>query len=420
MLVLAISILSVLAIVNYQIGNKGLFYPPLVFCLVWVADLVVFWIAGDFFYSLSAKTLSIFVCGCFAFSLGSWLTLFLPEGTPEKSEPLSASSRRILNLLVLLVVAALPLFYHWIRSITSGYGSNLLMAARAATLDEANDNAVSSLFWNLATLSIIAAMIAFYERGKKRLWIALGCTLILNLLTGGRSGVVTLILSLICIDWIKNRRLRWKPLAAMVLVFVISFGLIAIYVQKGSARADASLAENLMPVAQGFVQYAAGGLPAFSQVVEHPNLVVHNWQIYRPAQQMLNRLGARFDVPDLRADFLTVGPDGLQQNIYTLYFAYIDLGWPVTMFVMVGHGFLAALVYRRALLGGKVATLSYGYLFAELVLSPYNELLFMGMNFIVKLLLGSWVIYYLPDQWGQFRRFVRESVQADLKSATAR
>src|SRR5712691_3232425 len=239
MLFLTIATLSALAFVNYRLGNKAIFYPAVVLCSVWAADLILVWMSGDFFYPLSPETLVIFLCGCLAFSLGSWLVLLWPQRKAGEIRPSPRPYNWTLNLLVLMIVVAVPFCYYWIRSFTSGYGSNLLLAARVALLEETNEEDTGSIiFNNLASLSIMVAMIAFYEsdHGKKRSFIAIGSALALNLLTGGRAGIVSLIFALVCLDWIKNRRIHWKRLAVMFLMFVISFSVIAIYLGKAGAR----------------------------------------------------------------------------------------------------------------------------------------------------------------------------------------
>src|SRR6266567_2060654 len=126
MLFLAISILCLMAVANYRIGDKKLFYPPVVFCFVWAADLTLVWLAGNSFYPLSTATLFIFVFGALAFSLGACVALCRPQKTPARNRDPIKSSGRVLSLLVLVIVAGIPFFYRWITGLTSGYGANLL------------------------------------------------------------------------------------------------------------------------------------------------------------------------------------------------------------------------------------------------------------------------------------------------------
>src|SRR4051794_39245522 len=55
MLLIAILTLLTIAALNYCLA-KRLFYPPLVFCLVWAVDLAIVALAGRFFYPISEQT----------------------------------------------------------------------------------------------------------------------------------------------------------------------------------------------------------------------------------------------------------------------------------------------------------------------------------------------------------------------------
>src|SRR5579863_4359098 len=114
MLFLAILILTLLVFVNYIIGRRSIFYPPLVFCCVWAGTLVVIWIAGDFYYPLLPETLLIFACGGLAFSVGSALALGLPPLRLRNEQAFSRSSNRILGVLLLLVLLGTPFAFRWV------------------------------------------------------------------------------------------------------------------------------------------------------------------------------------------------------------------------------------------------------------------------------------------------------------------
>src|SRR2546423_13795814 len=171
MFLLVVVILVVLAFANYRIGQKAVFYPPLVFCVVWALDLILVWMAGDFFYSISTETLFLILCGGLAFSVGSWSTFFCPGKKRDNYKDLAQSSSRIVSMLVALIVLAVPFCYRWIVGFTSRYDGNLFLAARRAFLDQGNEIDLGSiLFSNIIVLAMAVAMIAFFEKdhGKKR------------------------------------------------------------------------------------------------------------------------------------------------------------------------------------------------------------------------------------------------------------
>jgi len=413
MLLLTILILSTLTAVNYRIGRGLLLFPPTVFCLFWTLDLILVWLAGNFFYPLSSESLVFFICGAFIFSCGAWLALVCPLNKLSSDSALPKSSNRPLSVLTALIVVSVPFCYYWIVGFSAGLGSNLLLSARRALIEEMDEpDAATSLFNNIVGLSMMVALLAFHERAKggKRSFLAIVASLALNLLSGGRSGIVALLIGLFCIDWIKTRRIRWKPLAAIALTFVLAFGMMAVYLQKGDARTDAPIAENAVPVLNGFVLYAAGGLVAFDRVLRQPNIVPHNWQINRFFLQTMNKIGGRFVVPALAADYVTVGPDYLLTNVYTFYFAYIDLG-PVGMMSVISFiSFIITIFYRRAIGGSRVSTLLFSALLGGLILSVFNESLLFNLNFLLKLWLFSWLFYRLPDSLAVLSNLVRRSV----------
>jgi oligosaccharide repeat unit polymerase len=410
--------IALLAFANYRIGGKAAFYPPVIFCFVWIAALMLCWISGDFFYPLSAETLAIYLCGCVAFSIGSWLVLLLPRRTAMQPDEISKTSNHILTVLVALVVIAAPFCYRWLMDFASGPGEGgYLRAVYTILSQDANqrDSRVS-LVLNIVSFSNVVALCAFFERdrGKKRAVIAVVAAFVLNVMTGGRTGFTTLILALVCIDWLKTRRMRWKMIVAAFIVFLVASSAVAIYVQKGDARADASLVENAKPVAELFVYYGAGALVAFDQFVRDPNVVPVNWSIDRFFLQTLNKFGAHFDVPEVNAAFVTIGPTTPPQNIYTLYFAYWDLGKPGMIVLVVAIGFVITWFYQRAIAGEATASMLYSVLFAGVFLSTLFEPFFLNLNALSKLYVICWLLYVLPSRFQKFSQVMKHAVRANL------
>ena len=411
MVLLATTVLTLMAVVNYLVGDRRLLFPPVVFCTVWAADLLLVWLAGDFFFPLSDKTLEIFCCGGLFFSLGSALSFVYPR--QRSTKPSSVPSSLLINVLLAGLLISLPYAYNWVMTLTSGLTApTLLMAARIAMLDADAAGDSSILFGGVITLSLIVAMIAFAEngKGKVRSIIAIALAIALNLLTGGRSGAVILILALICIDWLKNGRMRWKPLLALSIMFVLVFGAMAILIQKGEAQADAPLLENIRPVVEGFVLYAGGGAVGFDQVVRQPNIIPHNWQISKFFLETANKIGFRYEPPSQHSEFLNVGPH-VSGNVYTMYFAYIDLGYVGMVLTIALLGLVVTLVYQSALSGSKISVIMYAVFFSALILSPFSENFFMGLNFSIKIYAVSWLVYNFPARREQFLQNVSRRVR---------
>jgi oligosaccharide repeat unit polymerase len=407
MLLLAISVLVLLATANYWLERR-IFYPPVVFCAVWAVDLAIVGLSGDLFFSLSEKTMAIFCCGAVAFSLGSSLALF----TSQPSRPRDVFPQppgRFLNLLVVLLAASVPFVAYYIIQLASNFNAaTLLLGARMAMLETNETGEQSVLLGAALTLSLIVATIAFLESEKHRIraTVAVLVALMVNILSGGRGGIVTLGFSLVCIQVLKTGRVRWKAMAAIFVVLVLIFGVMGILVQKGEARADATFSENFRPVVEGFAVYAGGGVVGFDRVVRQPTIVPHNWDINRFFLETFNKFGARFEVPSLHAEYVELGPH-YSGNVYTGYFAYIDLGFPLMMLVVFCVGFVLCLAYRKAVEGSKIAILMYAFFFSGLGLMPFNEQFFMQLNHIVKLYAVAWLVYSFPLRMSQFSNVLR-------------
>lgn len=408
MLILSILVCASLAAANYLIA-KRLLYPPVIFCSVWTFVLALVLGSGSFFYTVSAGTLAIFVCGCAAFSLGSAIAQFVSQPQSAPAYDLKASNRTI-TWMLLAVACGAPFAYRWILGAASDVaGSNFFLQAYSVMNTTLEEDELPRIVGNVISLASISALLCFRERvghGKRSVF-AFVLALSLLAMTGGRSGIVIMILAVVAIDWLRAGRPSFKMIGALCTVLILLVTALAIFVRKGEASENNSFSENVTPVVQGLILYAAGGIPAFSQVVESPNIIPHNWHTYTPLLRTLNQLGLRTEVSPQSSAFLAVGPNGLTGNVYTAYFAYKnDFGSVGAVFLLALLGAVTARVYQHALIGGRIATIAYGYLFAAMILSPFSDYFFMTLSSSLRLVAFSWIVYSLPVRWREFQTFL--------------
>lgn len=409
MLLIAILTLLTMAALNYCLARR-LFYPPLIFCLVWMFDLTLVLLAGDFFYPLCDKTLAIITFGCVAFSIGGAIVLLAPL-KQEQIPYITMASNKILNWLLVAAVVGVPIFYHWIAGLTAGTDSTNVMAIRSAIVALGNGGDMESSFYeNIATFSMAVVAIACLENGRKRKILALLVGVLITLLSGTRYAIATLMLSAFFLDWLRQGKVRWRLIIPGVTAFIIFFGVMAIYLGHGDTSSEGSLAENAVPAFKLVGSYTSGGTIAFDRVIRDPGIVPHTWQIDRAVLLVLNKFGAHFDVPVINAEYVTIGKNGMLQNVYTMYFAYYDWGITGMMLLTAVVGVYTTWLFRKALAGHRIAAVLCAYFIAECVLSIFNENFFLGLNYIVKLAALSWVVYSLPVHWRKFRRFCSEAV----------
>lgn len=419
LLVLVIVTLVFLAYLNYLAGSKALLYPPLVFCAVWAADLILILCADDFFYPLRAQTLFVFLCGAITFSLGSWLAL----GWQMHSQPQSAQDHRSISWLLVLVIAAAPFYYRWLTGLASDQnsGASLLMLTRMTTEEMVGKSTAFTLFGTLVEISRIVAMMAFYERGRhpKRAALAVLVALVLSALLGQKYGPISLIVALFAIHWLKVRRFNWRFAIVMLLIAVTFAGGLLFYVQVG----DKPFSEKLIAVSHLFVLYAAGGPVGFDRVIRQPNIVPQFNPLSVYYLRIVRKLGGHVEVPEV-AEFVSIGPYGLVDNVYTIYWSYLDLGYFGSVLVIGLIGFLVTLVYRRALSGGPMPVMLYAMLLYGVIFSTFNENFVSSLYFLAKLSALTWAVYHLPrlvhNEIAKARRIGRYGSQVDREAGSCR
>jgi oligosaccharide repeat unit polymerase len=400
MLLLTTLIFSVLAFVNHRLGGKALMYPPVAFCAMWAFDLFLVWAVGDFFYPMQAKTLGIFLCGGLVFSLGCWAAILLPESNPPAKPAFHPSSDRIITFLVLIVIIGVPFFCRWIFGLvsTSGGTGTFLLLARMSVIEEMGKNLTFTLFGTLTEIAFIVALMAFYERvhHPKRAVLAITVSLGMGILLGQKIGPLSLVVGMICIEWIRTRRINWKFLVVLLLIFIAATATIEFYVHLGGDSPQ----EKIVPIVQSFALYASGGMIGFDRVVREPNIVPGINPLYVIYQRILRRLGMYEQIPEV-AEFVTIGPQSLVDNVYTMYWEYLFLGYLGAILFTGLIGFLLTLIFKRAMQGGKICIFLYAVLFRGVIFAPFTDY-FLNLYFLFKVLILAWLVYSLPVRWAQF------------------
>ncbi|HKE33453.1 MAG TPA: O-antigen polymerase [Candidatus Angelobacter sp.] len=417
MLLFAILTLSLLAIVNYRIGGRALLYPPVVFSAIFAFDLFLVWVAGDLFYAMLPQTLVVLVYGAFAFSLGAWLAMLQPTGRAPGTQVLPKSSDRMITILVAVVVASFPAYVYWIYQLVSARRGpaalSFLLLARMSMVELMGKSLAFTVFGTLSEIALIVALIAFYEREghSKRALLAIAVSIAMGLLMGQKSGPLSLIVGLLCIDWIKTRRVRWKVLIAMALIFAALTATIEFYVHLGGD----SLQEKAVPIVQNFAIYASGGIVAFDRLARQPNVAPPVNDFYPYYLRIVRKLGGHVEVPEV-ADFISIGPHGTAVNVYTIYWSFLELGYFGAIACVGVIGLLLTLIYKRAIQNSSLWVLLFAVLFRGVVFAPFNNQ-FGLWYFLFFVVLVWWLVYALPLHLARIKFLIASRVEANLAKA---
>jgi len=381
-------------------------YPPVPFCLIWAFELFLIWVVRDFFYPMLPETLGIFLLGALAFSLGSWIAIYFP-GSERLSKRLpSPSSDRIISYLVYMVILGCPFFCRWIFGIVAenGGGGSFLLTVVTSVNEQLGHSRMLTVFGTLNMVALAVALIAFYERERhpKRAFVAVTASLGMGMLMGQKDGGLSLVAGLVCLDWIRVRRLNWKLLVAMFLVFAAVVATIELYVHIGTDSREG----QLMPVIRNFALYASGGLVAFDRVVRQPNVVPGINPVYVTYLRIIRRLGSHVEVPD-RGEFVSIGPD-IVDNVFTIYWSYLFLGYSGSLVCVGLLAFLTTVVYKKAIHGGQICAILFATLFRGVAFSGFNDSFFQ-VYFLLVVFFTAWLVYGLPGLWAKPTRPVLQS-----------
>jgi oligosaccharide repeat unit polymerase len=412
MLTLIFSGLFLLTAFNYYLG-RSVFYPAFVFCAVWTVALFCLLVSGDMFFQVSHETLTIFMCGAIAFTVGgaAGKCVPIPPSHAQHREP-----KIVLTLIVTIFVVAFPFYVLWLFEVIADKpGILFLPSVREYFINITPEEYTwkFKLFINILTSAFFVALIAWNskEGHKKRAVIAVTMAALYSLLTGGRATTVQIAISMLCIEWLQSRKLRLKALVAVAvfsaLVFSISGAL-------KNTNTENSISEKGSAMGTEFIGYIGGPLVAFDQVVRHPNIIPHYPNAAAYFYETAAKFSRRVTVPPQIAEFVPTGPDR-RDNVYTIYFSYFDTGPLATCFLVAVEAFVLSILYRFALAGGQTAIVMYSALFGCLAFATFNDIAAANVAALLRAYVVCWLFYSFPLAKARFGRFIRASAQGRIK-----
>jgi oligosaccharide repeat unit polymerase len=394
--------------VNLWVG-RSLLYPPLLFALTWSAYLAAAWASTGTYLPVSGDALLLFLAGAVAMSVGGLMVLLLDRRLPRCAgvSRRPSSVRRLIDAGCLLVVVALPIRLARLQQLEGTgsldlLGSDFWVRVRRNSIVESDAGTVSllGLSDNLVLLSLFVALAAVADDVSARALrlrtvVVVPVALFYQLSTASRSSGMALVCGLIGIAWLTSGRWTLRSATLGALGALVVFSCAAVFMNKGG-RLDAGLIENVRSVGEVLVLYAVGPIVAFDAAFNDPQAVPPVWSIGYSLFQVLNKLGAAIELPSIHARYTRVAP-GYWMNVYTLYFAYVpDFGVGGAMLLLGVVGAVLTWLFRRARAGDPRARLVYSTTLSAILMSGFNEQLFMNLSFYAKAMAFSFVLYGLP------------------------
>ncbi len=342
-----------------------------------------------------------YLLGVLGFCLGGCAVHFWLRPEPATAEWDGRRVSRVLNLLLAVLCIGFPFYWRYISGLLSdAAASDLWISLRAQLLAEHLETVSGfSAMDNLTVVADLTVLIAWYHRDteKVRAWAAFVVFAVYNVLTAGRSGFVSVLVSLFTIELMRVRRIRWRSTLILGTVLVVAFCGLGILLRKAGADQADTLAENAPALVKGVQLYAIGGVVAFDKMYEHPGLIPATQNIDRNFRIAASKLGIREEIPILHPEFTTVDVNGGNINVYTVYYSYFpEFGTLGSVFMMALLGALVTWAFFKALSGHPRPVIFFALLFYGIPLSSYNENYFMNLNFLVKMFVLTCCCYGLP------------------------
>lgn len=354
---------GIIFLFTYQISKKDLFYPPVLFSLIWTIILILhlffsFTILKDL-YPLSLPTYFTFLIGTLCFSAGGILTTATRQQTQQFGKQLSANLISVkidlkLRLLFLgIIVLGLPFYIQAaFRLFVASQIDNFFVGLRTEINYGDEDIGITKY---LISFSFVVFAINYYSYLKEKnklngyiVAISILFALAYSVFATGRTYYFVILAVYLGISYIHKKNFSIKKYVWAILIFISLFmGIGMIY---GSIEeSDGSVKGNLSTSAESTAVYLVSSLPAFD--IELRN---HAQALYPGENTLLffikigRRLGLLANVKEgnLISQFVSVP---YRTNVYTYYSPYVkDYGkwfaWTMLFLIAMLHTW----IYHKA------------------------------------------------------------------------
>jgi oligosaccharide repeat unit polymerase len=405
---LTIVLLALWSVAMVRYGRSILF-PPASLAIVWTVTLLAIWLCGDIYYPLTTTASQVVLAGVLAFSLGGLCALAAPLRAVGALSRVRVRRRRQidrwLTATVILLLLNIPFSYLYFKQLSATIAPReslwrqIRIAANKANVSGQETLSIESIILPFLTIIALIAVYEYADTGRRKLRAV--CLVLLaggyQLLNGARSEVLLLLVSSVVILWLTRGAAPLRLLGVMALLFLLVFSAGQISMGKYGANSQASLVDNLPPVVEGFGTYWLGGIIAFDQNRQNPELR-YGWDLGKFAKKILNRFGATYSERDRNLEYTKISPSQAT-NVYTAFLPYYmdHGGMRGVLGLMFLMGFLSAYVYRCAIRGHCWAVFTLGAFVYATIMTIFSEEFFAQITFWLKAGGISTLIYFAPS-----------------------
>lgn len=347
----------ILFLINFYI-SRDIFYPPSLFCLIWIAVLFSYVAflsnhAGES-YLLTLETLIYFLLGQIIFSAGSFFAIDTKNTIKDKFV-LEYFLGNFDRWIILFLVLMLPTYINTLNSIVNNSKLDKFNFYIVLRYEFITNGINVGLLDYLNPLSVFAFSLALYrfnflEGFKKRTFkdnlykiLVYLVTFVYAFLTTGRTYFVMLFSVYIGYK-VVAKSFKKIHLVGATLIFLIVFVGNAFILGKG-ADADASVSENATSIFDNITIYFLGGAYGFNNLIKNGFTYEYGENIFRFFVSVGNALKIiDFAPKDLVMPYVT---RPIVTNVYTIYYNYVkDFGFIGIIFIGL-WGYIHSFIYYK-------------------------------------------------------------------------
>ncbi len=375
---------------NYNITNKKLYQPAVLFSLIWLFILLLHlffrFTILDELSPLNVETYLIFFTGAVCFSVGSFIVILynhVHNNETESKLNIQTSEIKISLLLrilfIIIIVVGLPFYIEAaINLFIASESENFFQGVRYEM--SYGDMDLGPLKYLLSFSFVVFAVSLYaYIREKNTVnliifIIALLVAITYAIFATGRSLIFIILTLYIGISFLYSKGSSIKKYAWLVILFFPLFMIYGIFYGKGGDT-ESSFKENLRGTTEGVAIYLATPLNAFDVELKK------NHEINYTGDNTLRffiKVGQQFDIlsnrkiKELAQEFIFVP---YATNVYTYYSPYInDFGLLYALIMLVFYGALHTWLCNRAIIRRTLRySIYYSFLLYPLVITFFTD-----------------------------------------------
>lgn len=380
---IAIGVFALLTALNYRV-QRSVLYPPFIFCVMWLIDLSLYRADLTEVDELHGNTIFLLIAGGVLFSAGGLLSLLIPRQIAEirvDYAPASIVSRVPRYLLLVILMTSLPLIVHdRIQKAAEGTGNSFLERAKSADIQQADEGehsagVLSYLVNSVLPMSILTVLVFALEEYDWTFWVAFALGIVITLSSGGRGGILSLLLGVTGIRLIRQHKENLKAAFGTALlpmsIFIFFFGLVIFTVK------DVSSFTGIGGILTFFlVDYTIGPVAALDHVVQNPTYFAgpnHTLGFILKPAALLHL--TPYTPPPVLDSFIDVP---FPTNVYTVYrFFYTDFGALGCLLTISVIGILQSFLYRRAKHRGRLSLVLFALSLFPVVMVIFDDEYYM-------------------------------------------